>query len=237
MHTREMNLLATLKDLQTTLDNLRTIERDLSAFPPDLAALDQEMKTVARQIADTEKSLLDWQAKHRTAQKDHAEAQRLEDLARKALKAANQKVQYAAAIRDVDERERQKAAAARPLKESEARCAELGTQLATLKARSVEVDARFKELHDIFLAEHETQVIAKTELNSRRSELEGALPPAELNRFHRLIQNRQGRAVVPVENSTCMGCRVKLRMIFLSELRQKEGIMLCESCQRIVFFP
>jgi uncharacterized protein len=230
-----MSLLATLKELQATLDNLRTIERDLSAFPPDLSALDQEQKSIAKQIVDAEKSLLEWRARRETSIKEHLEAQRLEELARKALKSATQKVQYAAAIREVDDRERQKAAAARPLKESEARCAELEERLASLKARSIDVEGRFKELHQIFLSEHETQVLAKDELTAKRQELESRIPAAELTRFQRLIHSRQGRAVVPVENSTCMGCRVKLRMIFLSDLRQKEGIMVCESCQRIVF--
>lgn len=230
-----MSLLPTLKDLQATLDNLRTIERDLSAFPPDLAALDQEQKAVARQTIDTEKALQEWRNKRETLVKAHAEALRLEELARKALKAATQKVQYASAIRDVDDRERQRAAVARPLKESEANCAELESRLAALQARGVEVEARFKDLHQIFLAEHETQVIAKDQLTAKRLQLEAGLPAAELTRFNRLIHSRQGRAVVPVENSTCMGCRVKLRMIFLSDLRQKEGLMACESCQRIVY--
>lgn len=232
-----MSLLATLQELQATLDYLRTIERDLGAFPPDLAALDQEMKSLTRQIAETEKALHDWKAKHLSALKEHTEAQRLEELARKALKSATQKVQYASAIREVDDRERQKAAAARPLKESESRVAELEAHLVGLKARSAECETKFKELHEIFLAEHETQVIAKKDLSVKREALEKSLPVQELTRFHRLIQNRQGRAVVQVENSTCMGCRVKLRMIFLSELRQKAGIMVCESCQRIVFLP
>jgi predicted nucleic acid-binding Zn-ribbon protein len=196
-----------------------------------------EMKSLTRQIAETDKALHDWRAKHASALREHTEALRLEELARKALKSATQKVQYASAIRDVDDRERQKAAAARPLKESETRIADLEANLAALKARSAEATTKFQELHEVFLAEHETQVIARKELTAKREALEKSLPPSELTRFNRLIQNRQGRAVVQVENSTCMGCRVKLRMIFLSELRQKAGIMVCESCQRIVFLP
>lgn len=230
-----MSVLETLKDLQATLDNLRTIERDLTAFPPDLAALDQERKTLAKQAADTEKSLADWRTKRDAALKLHTEAVRLEEIARKGLKTTTQKVQYAAAIREVDDRERQRAAAARPLKEAEAAVAELEGRAAGLAERCAEVEGRFQELHGIFLAEHETQVIAQTALTAKRLELEAALPTTDLARFQRLILNRQGRAVVPVENSTCMGCRVKLRMIFLSELRQKGGVMLCESCQRIVY--
>mgnify|MGYP000846833041 CR=1 FL=1 len=230
-----MSLLATLKDLQATLDNLRTIDRDLGAFPPDLAALDQERRLLARQAADTGKLLQDWRTKRESAARAHGEMLRLEEMARKALKAATQKVQYASAIRDVDERERHRAAAARLLKEAESTCAELEARLASLESRGAEVGSRFDELHQIFLAEHETQVIARDQFTARRQELEGTLPPAELARFNRLVQSRQGRAVVPVENGTCMGCRVKLRMIFLSELRQTEGLKFCESCQRIVY--
>lgn len=230
-----MSLIATLKDLQATLDYLRTVERDLSTFPPDLAALDQESKSLARLSAEAEKALQDWKAKREAARKEHAEALRLEELARKALRTANQKVQYAAAIRELDDRERQKAAAARPLKEAEVRCMEIEERLDSLRAKAVEVTGKFDDLHQIFLAEHETQVLAKADLTAKKAQLESALPPAELARFQRLVQTRQGRAVVPVENSTCMGCRVKLRMPFLSELRQKGGPMVCESCQRIVF--
>ena len=230
-----MTLLEILRTLQDIHDNLQTIDRDLSAFPPELAALDQETKSLVRQLADAEKALGDWSAKKTALTQDLAEAQKLEEAARRSMKAATQKVQYAAAIRDLDERERQKAHIARPLKESEARCSDLGELVESLKARSTEAQAKFQELHQIFLAEHETQVLAKATLSAQKEELEKQLPPAEMVRFHRLILTRHGRAVVAVENSTCQGCRVKLRMPFLAELRTKTTLMACESCQRVVY--
>jgi predicted nucleic acid-binding Zn-ribbon protein len=230
-----MTLLEIFRTLQDIHDNLRTIDRDLTAFPPELAALDLETKTLARQLTDAEKSLTDWAAKKVALTSDLEEAQKLEDVARRSMKAATQKVQYAAAIRDLDDRERQKAHIVRPLKEAEARCAELGELVDSLKARSTEAQGKFQELHQIFLAEHETQVLAKGTLCSQKEEMEKLLPAAEIVRFQRLIQTRHGRAVVAVENSTCQGCRVKLRMPFLAELRTKTTLMACESCQRIVY--
>ena len=105
----------------------------------------------------------------------------------------------------------------------------------SLQARSAEALKKFQELHQIFLSEHETQVLARGTLQARKDELEKQLPAQEVIRFQRLILTRHGRAVVPVENSTCQGCRVKLRMPFIAELRTKASLMTCESCQRIVY--
>ncbi|MBI4911698.1 MAG: hypothetical protein HY823_03075 [Acidobacteria bacterium] len=232
-----MSLLEILQELQATHDHLRTIDRDLSAFPPDLASLDQEGKSLTRQLQETEKQLVDLREKRKELEQQLEEAQRAEEVARKAMKAATQKVQYAAAIRDLDDRERQKAAVARPLKDAVARCAELEVSLASLRSRSEETQARFQELHQVFLSEHENQVVGRERLLLRRKELESSMTAGDLVRFQRLLQTRQGRAVVPIQGSTCTGCQVKLRVPFLSELRRNGGPMICESCQRIVFIP
>jgi predicted nucleic acid-binding Zn-ribbon protein len=55
-------------------------------------------------------------------------------------------------------------------------------------------------------------------------------------RFKRLLQARQGRAVVGVENGACGGCRTRLRSPMVASLRSAETIY-CESCQRILYDP
>ncbi len=108
--------------------------------------------------------------------------------------------------------------------------------MADLETRRTQIQAQFDELHQIFLSEHENQVAARELHLARRTELEALLEPALLSRFNKLIQQRQGRAVVPVENGNCSGCRTKLRIPLLSQLRE-QGTMPCEFCQRILFIP
>ena len=55
-------------------------------------------------------------------------------------------------------------------------------------------------------------MVAQARLEARCAELEAALAPALLARFKRLLQGRQGRAVVGVENGACGGCRTRLRI-------------------------
>lgn len=232
-----MELLPLLRELQSTLDYLRTVERDLSALPPDLAALDSRLKVIQKQVSDKTKSLESARAQILTRTKDLALAQKDEDLARTALKATSQKVQYTAAIRDLDEKERQKSQIAKPLKALEIEVVTLETALAGLETERATLKAQFDELHAVFLEEHSNQVVARTQLQAKQADLEAKLPAAEKIRFYRLATARQGKAVVPVEMGACTGCRMKLRGPFLFALKDAKDPVACESCQRILFLP
>lgn len=232
-----MEHLATLRDLQATLDYLGTIQRELSALPPDLAVLDAKVKAAEKQIADRTKSLETTRAQLLVKSKELVLAQKDEDRARAAVKATSQKVHYTSAIRELDEKERLRASVAKPLKALEALAQSLEETLAALEQERAQAQAQFDELHVVFLEEHANQVEGRKQLLAKQAELEGRLQAQEIARFHRLAQARQGKAVVPVENGACTGCRVKLRSPLLFQLKEAKDLVTCESCQRILFLP
>jgi uncharacterized protein len=231
-----MSHLPVLLELQAIHDNLSTIQRDLTAFPPEMAKLDADLKVHSRKLEIMGKELTDAKTSQTSLSRELGLAQRLEDLARQALKQSTQKIQYTAAIRELDERERQKAAISKPLKDLEGRIQVLEKELSELTELKDKAQTEFDELHRIFLSEHENQIQARDSSLNRKHELEAKLEPIELGRFNRLIQGRHGRAVVAVENGTCTGCRTKLRGPFLAQLREKKTLN-CESCQRILYVP
>nr|WP_320133721.1 C4-type zinc ribbon domain-containing protein [uncultured Holophaga sp.] len=226
-----MSVLPVLQELQSVHDNLAVIHRDLSAFPPDLAALDTELKSVRKRLADLAKALEPLEGKSRELGRQLAAAQSLEDSARATLKSAKQKIQYTAAMRDLDARERERTAVARPLKEADDRITAIKAEVADLESREAELQGEFETLRQAFLAEHENQVVAEQRLTARRTELEHALGTSELSRFNRILQQRQGKALVTVDGSTCSGCRTKIRSMLLHQLRET-GLISCEYCQR-----
>src|SRR5512133_155314 len=229
-----MEHLAILRDLQATLDYLRTIERDLAALPPDLAALDTRLKTIEKQVAEKTKALDTARTHIQVKSKELVLAQKDEDRARAAVKTTSQKVQYTAAIRELDEKERLRASTARPLKALETEAASLEQALAALESERATLKAQFDELHAVFLEEHANQVEGRKKLQAQQ---EAKLAVPEVTRFHRLAGARQGRVVVPVENGACSGCHVKLRGPFLFQLKEAKDAVACESCQRILFLP
>ena len=123
-----MNELPVLIELQAVHDNLRVIQRDLSDFPPDLAALDAEIKILTRKAEEAAKGLVGTKGLLANLTVELASAQKAEDLAKGTVKVATAKAQYTTAIRDLDDRQRQKAAVARPVKEAETRIDALDRQ-------------------------------------------------------------------------------------------------------------
>lgn len=226
-----------LVELQATHDYLKTVERDLQAFPPDLAGLDAARKAVEKRLSEGGRLRGALEAQAARLRADLEAARGLEEQARASLRAVTQKSQYAAAIREVEERERARNHVARPLKEAETRLAALQADLDRTAAELEPVASRFHELHAVFLSEHETQVQARTSLEAKRAELEGRLPAPLLAQFRKLLTNRAGKAVVPVDAGACSGCRTKLRMPFLNRLRDTREATPCESCQRFVVLP
>lgn len=231
-----MTSLPILLELQQVHDNLRTIQRDLAAFPPDLATLDTERKTLAKRLDQLDKALTDGRQRHAGLETALSQAQKVEERARAAVKQTQQKVHYAAAIRELDERERERAAAAKPLKDLTTRLEALEQERVEVANRQSEAETQFQTLHDVFLAEHGNQVSVRERLVQRQGELEAQLSPTDLARFNRLLEARQGRALVPVENGLCSGCRTKLRIPLLAQVRDT-GLGTCESCQRLIHIP
>lgn len=231
-----MTLLADLQELQSVHDHLRTIERDLTAFPPELDQLHRELRDLQKRKGELEKALQEAKAKEGPQTRDLAEAQTLEALARKSVKTTNSKVQYTAAIRDLDARERQVASIQKPLAELMKRMTDLSSELERITLRATDIQAQFDTLHSVFLSEHENQVTARERLQARKAELEGRLPSSDLTRFNRLLGARQGKALTAVDGSTCLGCRTKLRIPLMTQLRE-QGLVTCESCQRYLHLP
>jgi hypothetical protein len=232
-----METLGTLRELQATLDYLHTIERELSALPPDLAVLEAQLKDLDKQRTEKTKALGYAKAQILSKTTELALAQRDEDRARAAVKTTSQKVQYTAAIRELDEKERLRASIAKPLKALEDQVIALEAALTIIEAAYTTAKAQFDELHTVFLEEHANQVEGRKMLTSKRTDLEAKLPALEITRFHRLAGTRQGKVVVPVENGACTGCRVKLRGPLLYQLKEAKVMTLCESCQRVLFLP
>jgi len=231
-----MSALAILKELQVAHDGLKVIQRDLSALPPEMASIDVSLKAAAKRIQEVEKAILAAKDKSEALEKQQQQAIKAEAHARKELKASTHKVQYTAAMRSLEEKERLLENTQRALKEIAATLSSLEAERQSLVSSRDQEQRHFDELHEIFLAEHENQVVGKDRLTKLIAELEGKLDAAALSQFNRLMQNRNGRAVVHIENDACTGCNTKLRMPLIYKLRA-EGSITCEYCQRILYLP
>ena len=86
------------------------------------------------------------------------------------------------------------------------------------------VDARMKEI-DSNLAE----------FLAKRKSIVPNITQKVLARYERVLENRAGLAIVPIEGDACGGCHMNLPPQVISEARLREDIIICQSCSRILY--
>ncbi|MDP2913499.1 MAG: C4-type zinc ribbon domain-containing protein [Candidatus Omnitrophota bacterium] len=78
----------------------------------------------------------------------------------------------------------------------------------------------------------------KAELDSikkQRSAMAEKADRAVLAKYDRIIQNKDGLAVVPVSNESCQGCFRVMPPQVINEIKMKDRLVFCENCARILY--
>ena len=80
------------------------------------------------------------------------------------------------------------------------------------------------------------------EIDDRLAQLEGQrkqiVPDIEkniLSQYERILQSRDGLAIVSVKNNSCMGCNMFVPAQVINLIQMYERIITCEVCNRILF--
>jgi uncharacterized protein len=77
---------------------------------------------------------------------------------------------------------------------------------------------------------------ASQELETERAGIVAEVKPATYQRYERARKARKGIAVAEVISGRCSVCNITLRLQFFQDLKKSEEIMVCESCQRILYY-
>jgi predicted nucleic acid-binding Zn-ribbon protein len=111
------------------------------------------------------------------------------------------------------------------------------------KAKDIAKEREVVKSEEISLSEDKKKLEAsaesiKTELGAvktKRLELAGRVDPKSLAKYERLLNNKDGLAIVPVANDACQGCFGILPPQVINEIRMKDALVFCDSCARILY--
>jgi len=73
------------------------------------------------------------------------------------------------------------------------------------------------------------------EMTAGRDELLEGVDKAILAKYERILDNRDGLAVVPVSGGVCGGCFMNIPPQVINEIRKHKELMCCERCTRILY--
>jgi predicted nucleic acid-binding Zn-ribbon protein len=75
------------------------------------------------------------------------------------------------------------------------------------------------------------------ELAAERTRHASAVDARSLATYEQLRKGRRGVAVAQMINSGCSACHVRLRPAVEQQIRRNDGLIQCDSCQRILYAP
>jgi len=230
-----------LPDVQNLIE-LQKADREIQRLKDEIAALPKRVAAIEARLAGT-KAVLE---KAKAAIKADETARRkyeqtIQDLQQKISKYRDQSLevktneQYKALLHEIQFAERDIRANEDKILElmvnAETREKEVKAAEAELKEETAEIEKEKVEARQR-TAEDEKQL---AEWNARRDQARGGVNPDVLRQYDRVAKYR-GTGLSEVRDHMCMGCQVMLRPQTYNEVRGGTELVICESCQRILYY-
>jgi len=231
--TYALQNLIRLQELQMRQSELRgQVERT----PKEIACLDEELAEKRRMVEDAEAAITHSSKERRTTEAEVEDLRRKLSHYREQLMDVKTNTAYQAMLHEIEFVES-------GISEKEDFILEQMLESDELDQKLVEAKKAFQEEESVTLAKKkELEALAAEsdsglqEVEAERARIQTEIPGEFLARYQRIAAVRDGIAVTKVANHSCEACHVRLRPQLLAELRANRQIILCENCNRILYY-
>src|SRR5579871_1840164 len=224
-----------LLKLQDTDKEIRRLQDEVAEFPKRVAVIEQKLAGTKAQLEKAQAAVKADEASRRKFDAN------ITELRGKISKYRDQSLdvktndQYKALLHEIQFAEKEIAGNEDKILElmvnADARDKEVKAAQADLKAETAEIEAE-KEQARQRTAEDEKLL---AEWRAKRDGLRTGISEDLLRHFERVSKFR-GSGIAEVRDQKCMACRVMLRPQTYNEVRSGNQAIVCDSCQRILYF-
>jgi uncharacterized protein len=224
-----------LLHLQEADKEIRRLQEEIAELPKRVAAIEQKLAGTKAQLEKAQASVKADEA----ARRKHDTT--ISDLRGKISKYRDQSLdvktndQYKALLHEIQFAEKEIAATEDKILElmlnADARDKEVKAAQAELKAETAEIEKEKAAARER-TAEDEKQL---AEWRAKREQMRAGVNEDLLRHYDRVSKFR-GSGIAEVRDQKCMACQVMLRPQTYNEVRTGQQTMVCDSCQRILYF-
>ena len=224
-----------LLKLQDADKEIRRLQDEVAELPRRVSAIEQKLAGTKAQLEKAQAAVKADEASRRKYESS------INDLRGKISKYRDQSLdvktndQYKALLHEIQFAEKEIAANEDKILElmvnADARDKEVKAAQAELKAEAAEIEQE-KEQARQRTAEDEKQL---TEWRGKRDQLREGVNEDLLRHYERVSKFR-GSGISEVRDHKCMACQVMLRPQTYNEVRSGKETIVCDSCQRILYF-
>ena len=229
----DLKLVIRLQDIDHRLEGLT---REIAALPKHIAEIEKKLVSHERKLDADRAALLANQKERKKCEGDvQMQDQKISKLKDQMLQVKNNE-QYKAfqteiefcqtEIRKAEDRNLELMTESEPL-DKNVKAAELA-----LKAEKAEVEAEKRQTQERTAVDQK----AASDLQHERASIVAGITPATYKTYERVRKGRRGIAVAEAVAGRCTACNIVLRLQYYQDLRKGDQILMCESCQRILYY-
>jgi predicted nucleic acid-binding Zn-ribbon protein len=228
--------MASLIELQRVDDEIFQVRRHRDEIEANLARLGALLTRMEAGLSEKREKLAEAGRFYSDKRLDHEQNQeRIANSKTRILNVSRGK-EYAAMQKELEHmRKRQQ--------DDEAQLAELSTSIETYRAAIAEEEAKLAEIRAEVAREQEASVVRVREfetligrVSARRGELEGKLTKEITTRYNRILERRDGTAVVLAAKGRCTGCNMAAPPQIWVKIQLGREVFQCSSCQRFLYY-
>lgn len=222
--------------LQEIDNRLVELTREIAALPKHVAEierklisherkLDADRAAMAANLNERKKCEADIQAEEQKTSK--LKDQLLQAKTNEQYKAFQNEIEFCQkAIQKLEDRILEAMAESEPLDQN------VKADEAALQAERTQVEAEKAQARERTVADES----AAAELRRDRAATVKSVTPVVYQRYERARKARKGIAMAEAVDGRCTVCHMLLRLQFYQDLKKGDQMMVCESCQRILFY-
>lgn len=222
--------------LQEIDHRLADLSREIAALPVHISEIEKKLVSHERKLEADRAALTANQKERKSCESDiQSQEQKISKLKDQMLQAKTNE-QYRAfqneidfcqqSIRKYEDRILELMGESEPLDQN-VKAAEVA-----LKGEKAQVEAEKREARERTAVDQK----ASADLQSERASIMKEMTPSVYRRYEQARKARRGIGIAEVIDGRCSVCHMALRPQFFQDLRKGEQIMVCESCQRILYY-
>ena len=222
--------------LQEIDKRLAELKREISTLPAHIAEIEKKLGSHERKLEADRAALAGNQKERKKCEGDiQIQEQKISKLKDQML-GAKTNDQYRAFQNEID-------FCSKEIRTAEDRILELMAESDPLDKAVKAAEAALKVEKAQVTAEQNTarertavDQAAANELQKERSALVSSITPSVVQRYERARSARRGIGIAEVVGGRCTACNMALRPQYYQELRRGDQVLVCESCQRILYY-
>ena len=225
-----------LRELQDILARKNQLEVEIKEAPEKLGKLKE---LLARYKESYIKKNTEYELMRQTINALKADLfaveQRLEH-AEKSMDSVTTQREYDALDKEIQEATKKENELRKEILKNETAYKRLDEEIKEDENSILQQDKELNDRNDVINQEIEAKQKELDSLNAAEKQLSPDLDSDTLFKFDRIIRNKHGIGIVPVQGNVCMGCHMILSAQFAIEVREGKNIMYCPYCSRILYY-